>query len=477
VGSWLANPIAAAAPALAEPLTLAAMLVCFGALAIRARWPIGVALAAGAWAGAALNGHYWPLRHLVEGAFSYLDPILVIATAMIFMRVLAEGGALASVGRVVEQSFGTRPILLLPVLMVIVMFPGMMTGSSTASVLTTGAMAASIAVRLGLSRERAAAFVAMGSILGMVAPPVNIPAMLIGGGIDLPFVGFAAPLAVLAFPLAIALAYWFGWSLIVRSAARSAPAQVSTVAQDAMPGFHSSSEFAGPVARGLQPACPGRTRPPEVSPGIVPALPLWRALAPPLVAAVMMTAPRLWPLAVPDPGLPLVFLVSAAVGVACSARFRPGQTLVAAMDEALPVLGILVGVGAFIQVMTLTGGRGWLVAQMLAAPPWALVLAAAVSMPLFGAISAFGSASVLGVPFLLAFLGRNEVVTTAALSLLASLGDLMLPAALAATLAARVAGVEDRRRVLRLCVLPAALAVGVAVCALLFAPALGRLVM
>jgi hypothetical protein len=173
----------------------------------------------------------------------------------------------------------------------------------------------------------------------------------------------------------------------------------------------------------------------------------------------------------------LVFLVSAAVGVACSARFRFGQTLVVAMDEALPVLGILVGVGAFIQVMTLTGGRGWLVAQMLAAPPWALVLAAAVSMPLFGAISAFGSASVLGVPFLLAFLGRNEVVTTAALSLLASLGDLMLPAALAATLAARVAGVEDRRRVLRLCALPAALAVAVAVCALLFAPALGRLVM
>jgi TRAP-type C4-dicarboxylate transport system permease large subunit len=456
VGSWLANPIAAAAPALAEPLTLAVMVVCFGALAIKARWPIGVALAVGAWGGAALNGHYLPLRHLVEGAFSYLDPILVIATAMIFMRVLADGGALASVGRVVERSFGTRPVLLLPVLMVIVMFPGMMTGSSTASVLTTGAMAASIAVGLGLSRERAAAFVAMGSILGMVAPPVNIPAMLIGGGIDLPFVGFAAPLAVLAFPLAIALAYWFGWPLIVGSAARSSRAQSANVAQNTSPNVPQASNVAQDFS---------------------PALPLWRALAPPLVAVVMMTAPRLWPLAVPDPGLPVVFLVSAAVGVMCSARFRIGQTLVVAMDEALPVLGILVGVGAFIQVMTLTGGRGWLVAQMLAAPPWALVLAAAVSMPLFGAISAFGSASVLGVPFLLAFLGRNEVVTTAALSLLASLGDLMLPAALAATLAARVAGVEDRRRVLSLCVLPATLAVAMAVCALLFAPALGRLVM
>ena len=68
-------------------------------------------------------------------------------------------------------------------------------------------------------------------------------------------------------------------------------------------------------------------------------------------------------------------------------------------------------------------------------------------------------------------------MTTAALSLLASLGDLMLPAAIAATLAARVAGVDDRRRVLRLCVLPALLAILTAVAALLFSPALGRLVM
>ncbi len=95
-------------------------------------------------------------------------------------------------------------------------------------------------------------------------------------------------------------------------------------------------------------------------------------------------------------------------------------------------------------------------------------------MPLFGAVSAFGSASVLGVPFLLALLGRNEVVTTAALSLLAGLGDLMLPAALAATLAARVAGVEDRMLVLRRCVVPALAAMAAAVAVLWFAPAIGR---
>ena len=138
------------------------------------------------------------------------------------------------------------------------------------------------------------------------------------------------------------------------------------------------------------------------------------------------------------------------------------------------MLGILAGVGAFIQVMTLTGARGWLVSLMLAAPSWAIVPAAAVSMPLFGAVSAFGSASVLGVPFLLASIGRNEVVTTAGLSMLAGLGDLMVPAALAATLATRVAGLDDRRPVLRLCIAPALAVIAVAVAMLAAAPALGR---
>jgi TRAP-type C4-dicarboxylate transport system permease large subunit len=417
----------------AEPLTLVAMVAGFGVLAARARWPVGVSLAAAAWLGAAVNGHWFPLRHLVEGAFSYLDPILVIATATIFMRVLAEGGALSAIGTAVERRLGDRPIVLLPALMAIVMFPGMITGSSTASVLTTGAMAAAILIRLGAPPERAAAFVAMGGILGMIAPPVNIPAMLIGGGIDLPYVGFTRPLLLVSVPLALVVTYGLG----------------------------------GDVLRRLG---PGRVRPKTAS----AAVGVGAALVPIALTAGLMAAPQIWPHHVPDIGLPLVFVMAAVVAVLVSPRFDVLKTLHAATDEALPVLGILTGVGAFIQVMTLTGARGWLVAQMLGAPSWALILAGAVSLPLFGAISAFGSASVLGVPFLLALLGRNEVVTTAALSLLAGLGDLMLPAALAPTLAARVAGVADRARVLRRCVWPALAAVAVAVIVLWLSPAIGR---
>lgn len=438
----MVNPIVALAGTWAEPLTFFLMLACFGLLTILARWPIGLALVIAAWAGAVANGALFPLRHLVEGAFAYLDPILVIATAMIFMRILADGGALSALGVAIERRFGKKPLLLLPLLMLVIMFPGMITGSSTASVLTTGAMAASILGGLGLSRERTAAIIAMGGVLGMVAPPVNIPAMIIGGGIDLPYSGFNAPLSLASFPLAIVLVYGLAWPAL----RRSEPVPSSWPAQ--------AAESAGSRV------CAN------------PSIP--RALLAPAASALLMLAPRIAPDRLPDLGLPLIFLAAGAVGVMVLPRFALIASMLRAIAESLPVLGILCGVGAFIQIMTWTGARGWLVSLMTGAPAWAIFAAAAVGLPLFGAVSAFGSASVLGVPFLLALLGRNEIVTTAALSLLTALGDLMLPAALAGTLASQVAGAPDRMRVLRLCFVPALLTIAVAVLMLIYAPNLGR---
>ena len=72
----LTNPAAVLGGTWVEPVTLALMLGAFGLLVLLCRWPIGVALAAAAWAGAAFHGEYLPLRHLAEGAFSYHDPIL-----------------------------------------------------------------------------------------------------------------------------------------------------------------------------------------------------------------------------------------------------------------------------------------------------------------------------------------------------------------------------------------------------------------
>ena len=57
----------------------------------------------------------------------------------------------------------------------LVMFPGAVTGSSTACVLTTGALVVPVLMAMGLDKLRTGAFIAMAAIYGM-APPVNIRA-------------------------------------------------------------------------------------------------------------------------------------------------------------------------------------------------------------------------------------------------------------------------------------------------------------
>ena len=64
--------------------------------------------------------------------------------------------------------------------------PGMITGSSTAAVLTTGALVAPVLLKLGVQLQKTAAVIAMGAIYGMIAPPISLPAMIIGGGSTCP---------------------------------------------------------------------------------------------------------------------------------------------------------------------------------------------------------------------------------------------------------------------------------------------------
>jgi len=130
----------------------------------------------------------------------------------------------------------------------------------------------------------------------------------------------------------------------------------------------------------------------------------------------------------------------------------------------------------FIQIMTLTGGRGWTVMSFLSLPPVLLYLGIAVSMPLFGAVSAFGSASILGVPFILTMIDKNAILTSSALSAVAGLGDLMPPTALAGIFAAQVVGEANYFKVLRHCLIPALFQLSMGIGVLLLAPLLDKII-
>ena len=146
------------------------------------------------------------------------------------------------------------------------------------------------------------------------------------------------------------------------------------------------------------------------------------------------------------------------------------------MRTTVPVLGKLMGVGMFIQVMTLTGVRGFIVDSCLGLPAALLYLAICTVMPAFGAVSSYGSASVLGVPFMLALLSTgNQTVIAASLAIIVCMGDLMPPTALAGNYAAQI--VKERySKVLPQCAVPVMVCILMGLAFLLNSGSLGFLV-
>ena len=390
------------------------MLCCFAA-----KLPVGVAMMLAAIGGCLVGGKGIPIRHLVEGTFSYVDTILVISTAMVFMKVIEESGALDALSTVIIKKFHKHPAILLILIMIVIMFPGMITGSSTAAVLSAGSIMAPVLLLMGIDAVSTAAIIAMGGLMGMVAPPVNLPAMIIGGGIDVPFVGFGLPLLLLTVPVAIFSALFLGLKQAKNMDYAKVEPQLNT---------ELSEKY-----------------------GIRLYIPL-------VVLIVLMALTKIFKV-IPDIGMPLMFIISAVVGMFTGRKFNVVKTVSEAVHTSLPVMGILMGVGMFIQVMTLTGVRGFIVMFCLGLPESVRLIAAGITIPLFGAVSSFGAASVLGVPFALAFLNMNTVYTIASLSFVASLGDMMPPTALAGIFAAQVSGVEDYVKVLKRCLVPMAFVV------------------
>lgn len=397
--------------------------------------PVSLSMVLASVAGAIAGGQGLALRHLVEGMFAYVDTIMVIATAMIFMKVIQESGALDAIASLIIQRFHKVPALMLIFIMIIIMFPGMITGSSTASVLSAGSIMAPVLMIMGVPVLETACILALGGVLGMIAPPTNIPAMIIGAGIDIPYSGFGLPLTMLTFPLAFLFVLMFGYKYVKNMNYVEVEAKLNTDSRKRF-GF--------------------------------------KVYIPLLLAIVLMVLNKAVP-AIPDIGMPLVFLISAVVGCFTGYKFNFFKAAKESVHSALPVMGILMGVGMFIQVMTLTGVRGLIVTSCLSLPSFARYLALAISMPAFGAISSFGSASVLGVPFLLSFLAKDQIIVAAALSLVASLGDMVPPTALAGIFAAKVVGMENYTPILKKCLIPCLIVVIWAILFIVFADQLSFL--
>lgn len=419
-----------------EFVVLITMIGTFLLATFLIKLPVSLSMIIGAVCGALAGGEGIPLRHLFEGTFVYIDTMLIISTAMIFMKIIERSGALKALNTAVIKRFHKIPAVMLVLLMFMIMFPGMITGSSTAAVLSAGAIVAPILMLMDIPSEKVGAIVAIGAILGMAAPPVNIPAMLISGGVDMPYIGFEAPLLFIIIPCAVFSVLFIGIKHTNNLDYETVKAQLD---------FETAKKYG------------------------------FKIYLPILMLILLMVLTRLFPAFIPDLGMPLIFLISAFVGIFTGDKFNVLKTIDSAVKTTIPVLSKLVGVGMFIQIMTLTGARGIIVINCLGLGTALLYLAIIIIIPAFGAVSSYGAASVLGVPFLLALISGNQIITAAALSVIVCTGDLMPPTALSGNYAAQIAGVKYSK-VLRHCIIPFAVIVLYALACLIFSKNLGFLV-
>lgn len=394
-------------------IVFAAMVAVFLFLAFIKRKPIGISLLSGAVVGAIVNGNGIPIRHLVEGAFTYFDPILIIFSALVFMKVIEKNGALAILARLIITKFGTNPVLLVIIITGFIMFPAMLTGITTTSVLTTGALMAPALMALGIPAVTTGALVALVSLLGMIAPPINLLVMLIGQGVDMPYIGFEGPLALIAFPLAIGTSFVLVFGYIKKCNPEEA--------LDKLPQEESSKSK------------------------LIVFLPI-------ITVLLLMLLTRTLPQFMPDIGNPLIFFIGAIIGLFTGKQINLIKVVYRATLMGLPVIGLLTGIGIFLQIMTLTGVRGLLVVTVLSLPIALTYIGLLISLPAFGGVSAFASAMVFGIPFLLALLGSNEIIVCSGIALLAGIGDVIPPSAIEARFGAQIVGIENFMLIVKKCI-------------------------
>jgi len=264
---------------------------------------------------------------------------------------------------------------------------------------------------------------------------VNILIMIMGAGVDMPYVGLTLPLLLLVIPLAILIPLAIGYRDL-RIINREEMLSILPPSLWAKCGF--------------------------------------RLFLPFLVLAFLMAGPGLFPGTIPDIGIPAVFMAASLAGIFSGRPFDFLKVTQKAIGEAMPIMAILAGVGMFIQVMTLTGARGWAVMSILSLPSFLLYLGICLSMPAFGGVSTFGSASILGIPFMLALVNKNALLTSSALSTITSLGDLVPPAAISGRFAAQVIDERNFFKVIRYCLVPALLQMAAGIGMLLAAPLLDK---
>ena len=387
--------------------TLAAMVLTFALSSWRFRSP-ELAMVVTALVGALVAGLGFPARLIVEGTFTFLDLAFIFITACIFMNAYAEIGAMNALVRALVVRLHRRKWLLLMVLGLLMLVPGALTGAGVVSILVVGGLVAAVLRLMGLAEQRVAAFVFMLGILSAVAPPINVWAMLMAAGANMPYVGFDFVLLAPVLAVAVATVVTLGWGAVPQS-------------KEA-------------ILNGLPPLPPGMT--------------WWRAAIPLGVFLAFSLAAKYAAFAIPTLGFPLIFVCCALVTVALDPVRRPFSRWLAVVNDTVeqvfPLVATMVSVGVLVNILAATGVRGLIAISFVALPIVGIYATSLLVCPLAQGSLGFGSAVILGTPIIFVFnaVGANVTVVAAAFSLLFALGDCLPPSRIVGRTAIETVGYQ-----------------------------------
>ncbi len=376
---------------------------------------------AAAIAGALAGGAGIPARHIVEGAFTYLDIILIFITATLFMNILKESGGVAYVIRGILRKFHRNKVVLFVLITFLLLIPGALTGAGSVTVLITGSMIAVVLGYMGISKPKTAAIIFILAGLSAAAPPVSLWAMITAAGVNMPYVGFFLPLLIPCLLLSLLTIFILGWS--------KKPVNLKKALEEL----------------------------PEASPKMN-----WlRVFLPFLVFLLLVLAGRIWPHSFPVIGLPLMFMAAASVSLLLSpVRLNFLKISRETVHQLLPLIGTLTCVGILVQIMTLTGVRGLIAITIVTLPLIVVLLTLFLVLPVSEAVLMWGAAPVLGVPLVLLFntIGLNPIIALAGMSVIWPLGDALPPTAIIGRLTHTAVEMrEPYSRLLKYCLIPGAI--------------------
>lgn len=390
-------------------------------------------------AGGLAGGVGIPARHIVEGAFTYLDIILIFITATLFMNLLKESGGIAYVIRGILRKFHRRKSILFVLITILLLIPGALTGAGSVTVLITGGMIAVVLEYMGISKPKAAAIIFIIAGLSAAAPPVSLWAMITAAGVNMPYVGFFLPLLVPCIALSLLTIFILGW--------QGKPVNLEKAMKEL-------------------PEAPHRMN--------------WiRIFIPFLAFLFLVVAGRIWPHSLPVIGLPLMFIVAAVITFSLSpVKLNFLQISRNTVHQLLPLIGTLTCVGILVQIMTLTGVRGLIAITIVTLPVTAVILTLSLVLPISEAVLMWGAAPVLGVPLVLLFntMGLNPIVALAGMSIIWPLGDALPPTAIIGRLTKDTTRMEEPySQLLKYCIIPAVIIMAVGILMVVFSKKLAFL--